>query len=165
MRAKRPGCFPHAMAANGGLITLEDLKAYKAVERQPLTGTVQGLRAHNRSASEFRRNRHAADARSAGRVRIRERRLGRGGDDSLSLRKRCGGIMRDRSEYLGDPDFTKVPVRALLNPEYIKKLRGIHRSGPCEQQRHRSGRDRSKAYESSETTHFPSWTKREMRSA
>ena len=29
----------------------------------------------------------------------------------------------DRSEYLGDPDFAKVPVRALLDPEYIKTLR------------------------------------------
>ena len=31
-----------AMSENGGLITLEDLKAYRAVERQPLTGS-QGL--------------------------------------------------------------------------------------------------------------------------
>ena len=54
-----------AMAANGGLITKEDLKAYKAVERQPLTGTLQGLRSDHCSPSEFRRNRHSADARSA----------------------------------------------------------------------------------------------------
>jgi len=30
------------MAAHGGLITLEDLKAYAVVERQPLTGTYRG---------------------------------------------------------------------------------------------------------------------------
>ena len=59
----------------------------------------------------------------------------------------------DRSKYLGDPDFTKVPVRALLNPEYIKKLRGSI------DPQHASSSDAVRpgslgAYESSETTHF-----------
>ena len=29
----------------------------------------------------------------------------------------------DRSEYLGDPDFFKVPVAGLLDPAYIRKRR------------------------------------------
>src|SRR5437763_4502101 len=29
----------------------------------------------------------------------------------------------DRAQYLGDPDFVKVPVSGLLNPAYISKLR------------------------------------------
>ena len=29
----------------------------------------------------------------------------------------------DRNEYMGDPDFVKVPVAGMLAPDYIKKLR------------------------------------------
>jgi len=29
----------------------------------------------------------------------------------------------DRNQWMGDPDFVKVPVAGMLNPEYIKKLR------------------------------------------
>src|SRR5690606_6758161 len=33
----------------------------------------------------------------------------------------------DRAEYLGDPDFTDVPVRLLMSPEYAAGLRAtIH---------------------------------------
>jgi gamma-glutamyltranspeptidase/glutathione hydrolase len=36
---------------------------------------------------------------------------------------------RDRAEYLGDPDFTQVPVRLLMSPEYAAGLRAtIHPS-------------------------------------
>ena len=37
------------------------------------------------------------------------------------------GAMRrffaDRSQYMGDPDFVKVPVAGLLDPAYLKKRR------------------------------------------
>jgi gamma-glutamyltranspeptidase/glutathione hydrolase len=59
----------------------------------------------------------------------------------------------DRSEYLGDPDFKKVPVRALLNPEYIKTLRrSIDPQRASKSDAIRPGS--LSAYESSETTHF-----------
>ena len=59
----------------------------------------------------------------------------------------------DRSEYLGDPDFTRVPVRALLNPEYIKTLRNsIDPQKASSSDAVRPGS--LGGYESSETTHF-----------
>ncbi len=124
-----------AMAANGGLITKEDLKAYKAVERQPLTGRYKGY------------DLITAPPPSSGGIGILQM-LGvlegsgyeKGGWGAASTIHYLAEVMRryyaDRSEYLGDPDFTKVPIRALLNPDYIKKLRVIDRSGACQQQRY-----------------------------
>jgi gamma-glutamyltranspeptidase/glutathione hydrolase len=141
-----------AMAANGGLITLEDLKAYKAVERQPLTGRYKDYEVIT------------APPPSSGGVGILQM-MGvlegsgyeKGGWGSAATIHYLAEVMRryyaDRSEYLGDPDFTKVPVRALLNPQYIRKLRdSIDPDHASNSETIRPGS--LKAYESSETTHF-----------
>ena len=62
------------MQEHGGLITLDDLKHYAAIERKPMTGKYRGLRHHHRAAAQFRRRRHSADAGHAGRHGLRERR-------------------------------------------------------------------------------------------
>ncbi len=66
------------MQEHGGLITLQDLKEYAAIERKPLTGKYRGLRHHHFAAAQFRRRRHSADARRAGRHGLRKRRRGIG---------------------------------------------------------------------------------------
>ncbi len=59
----------------------------------------------------------------------------------------------DRSEYLGDPDFFKVPISELLNPKYIASLReSIDPRTPRRATRCKPGK--LTAYESTETTHF-----------
>jgi gamma-glutamyltranspeptidase/glutathione hydrolase len=141
-----------AMAANGGLITMEDLKSYKAVERQPLTGRYKDYEVIT------------APPPSSGGVGILQM-LGvlegsgyeKGGWGSAATIHYLVEVMRryyaDRSEYLGDPDFTKVPLRALLHPDYIKKLReSIDPDHASNSDTVRPGS--LKAYESSETTHF-----------
>jgi gamma-glutamyltranspeptidase / glutathione hydrolase len=141
-----------AMAAYGGLITLEDLKAYKAVERQPLVGHYKGYEVIT------------APPPSSGGIGILQM-MGvlegsgyeKGGWGSAATIHYLAEVMRryyaDRSEYLGDPDFTKVPVRALLNPDYIKKLRtSIDPEHASSSESVRPGS--LKDYESSETTHF-----------
>ena len=141
-----------AMAANGGLITLEDLKAYKAVERKPLTGRYKGYEIMT------------APPPSSGGIGVLQM-LGvlegsgyeKAGWGAAATIHYVVETMRryyaDRSEYLGDPDFTKVPVRALLNPEYIKKLR--RSIDPQRASNERCGAaGLAGAYESSETTHF-----------
>ena len=114
--------FAAAMAANGGLITLEDLKAYKPVERKPLAGSYKGYEITT------------APPPSSGGIGVLQM-LGvlEGSDYEKSgwgaaatihfVAETMRRYYADRSEYLGDPDFKKVPVRALLNPEYIKTLR------------------------------------------
>ena len=67
------------MAEHGGLITLDDLKNYTAVERQAARPGTTRLHDHHVAAAEFRRHRDPADARHARGHRLREgrRRLGR----------------------------------------------------------------------------------------
>lgn len=110
------------MKAHSGLITQDDLKKYRAIERTPLTGSYRGYRIIT------------APPPSSGGVGILQM-LGvlegsgyeKSGFGSAAEIHFLAETMRryfaDRSEYMGDPDFYHVPVAGLLNPHYIKELR------------------------------------------
>jgi gamma-glutamyltranspeptidase/glutathione hydrolase len=141
-----------AMAANGGLITLADLKAYQAAESEPLHGHYRG--------DEI----ITAPPPSAGGVGLLQM-LGmlegsgyeKTGAGSAAAIHYVAEAMRrfyaDRSEYFGDPDFYKVPVSKLLDPKYIASRRAsidpLHAT-PSTQIRPGSISIR----EGTETTHF-----------
>jgi gamma-glutamyltranspeptidase/glutathione hydrolase len=140
------------MAANGGLITLEDLKAYQAVERAPLTGKYRGY------------DIVTAPPPSTGGVGLLQM-LGvledsgyeRGGAGSASAIHYVAETMRrfyaDRGEFLGDPDFVKVPVKGLVSRNYTSQLRGTidrDKATPSTTVKHGN----PLAHESTETTHF-----------
>jgi gamma-glutamyltranspeptidase/glutathione hydrolase len=111
-----------AMAKNGGLITLEDLRQYRAIERQPLLGTYKGYGVIT------------APPPSSGGVGMLQmlamlegsdyEKKGRGSAATIHY---MAEVMRryyaDRSEYLGDPDFFEVPIPRLLDPRYIASRR------------------------------------------
>lgn len=107
-----------AMATNGGLITVEDLKAYKVSERAPLTGDYKGF--HIITAPP-------PSAGGVGLLQMMKMLEGTGydsaGPDSAKAVHYEAEAMRrfyaDRSAYLGDPDFYNVPVKQLLAPKYI----------------------------------------------
>ncbi|MGH9645747.1 MAG: gamma-glutamyltransferase, partial [Bryobacteraceae bacterium] len=111
-----------AMARKGGLITLSDLKNYAAVERAPLTGSYHGYGII------------AAPPPSSGGVGILQM-LGmlegsgyqKSGFGSAAEIGYLAEVMRryyaDRSQYLGDPDFSKLRLASLLDPAYIKRRR------------------------------------------
>ncbi len=141
-----------AMAAHGGLITLEDLKKYQAEESQPLRGHYHG--------DEI----VTAPPPSAGGVGILQM-LGmlegsgyeKGGAGSAASIHYVAEAMRrfyaDRSEYFGDPDFYKVPISKLLDPKYIASRRGgidPLRATPSDQIRP----GKLSIREGTETTHF-----------
>ena len=141
-----------AMAAHGGLITLADLKAYQAEESAPLHGHYHG--------DEI----ITSPPPSAGGVGLLQM-LGmlegsgyeKGGAGSAASIHYVAEVMRrfyaDRSEYLGDPDFYKVPISKLLDPNYIASRRKSidpEHATPSEQIRPGSISVR----EGSETTHF-----------
>jgi gamma-glutamyltranspeptidase / glutathione hydrolase len=141
-----------AMEANGGLITLADLKAYNAVERTPLNGAYKGYGIIT------------APPPSSGGIGILQM-LGvlegsgyeKGGWGSAATIHYLAETMRryyaDRSEHLGDPDFSKIPVRALIDPDYVKKLRsGIDPNKASASDSIRPGS--LPLNESTETTHF-----------
>ncbi len=136
----------------GGRMTVEDLRAYRAVERQPVTGTYRG------------RQIVSMPPPSSGGTHIVEilnmleaYPLGALGQNSAETIHLMAEAMKlayaDRSEYLGDPDFMKVPVKALTSKAYAARLRSAIASS-----RARPGRDIKPGdiapYESDQTTHF-----------
>ena len=144
--------FAAEMAKHGGLITRADLKAYKAIERTPLTGHYKGYTVI------------AAPPSSSGGVAVLEM-MGilegtgyeKGGPGSASAIHWGAEAMRrayaDRNTYLGDPAFVKVPMSGLLDPAYHARLRASidpERATPSEQVRP----GRPVGSEQMETTHF-----------
>jgi gamma-glutamyltranspeptidase / glutathione hydrolase len=111
-----------AMARHGGLITLDDLKNYSAVERTPLQGKYRDYGIIT------------APPPSSGGIGILQM-LGmlegsgyeKSGAGSAAAIHYVAETMRrffaDRSQYMGDPDFTKVPVAGLLDPRYLRERR------------------------------------------
>jgi gamma-glutamyltranspeptidase/glutathione hydrolase len=141
-----------AMASNGGLITLADLKSYQAVEQQPLRGRYHGEEIIT------------APPPSAGGVGLLQM-LGmldgsgyeKTGPGSAAGIHYVAEVMRrayaDRSEYFGDPDFYHVPVSKLLDPKYLASRRAsIDPAHATPSTQIRPGQ--MGAQESTETTHF-----------
>jgi gamma-glutamyltranspeptidase/glutathione hydrolase len=114
--------FAAEMARHGGIITLGDLKDYKAIERTPLSGTYHGYTILTAPPS------------SSGGIALLEM-LGildgtgyeKDGAGSASSIHYLAEAMRrayaDRNEYVGDPAFVKVPIAGLLDPAYLARLR------------------------------------------
>ncbi len=107
------------IAKNGGIITLQDLKTYKPIWRNPVCGN-------------FRNNRICSmPPPSSGGVHLLQilniigdtnlQALGWHNPDALHLLVEAMKIAyADRAKLLGDPDFVKVPVEQLISPAYAK---------------------------------------------
>lgn len=109
-----------AMAKHGGNLTLADLAAYRVVERTPLHGKYRGYDIVTMPPP------------SSGGIALLQMfgmlepfDVGALGHNSAAKYHLFAEVMkrafRDRAEYLGDPDFVKVPVAALLDPAYIRQ--------------------------------------------
>ena len=141
-----------AMAVNGGVVTLEDLKNYKVVERKPLTGSYRGYTIIT-----------APPPSSGGIGLLQMLKVLEGtnykdtGSGSAHATHIVAEAMRryyaDRSEYLADPDFVRVPVSGLLHPRYIVKLRASIDPGRASSSVE-LGPGNPASFESSETTHI-----------
>jgi gamma-glutamyltranspeptidase/glutathione hydrolase len=137
---------------NGGLITLDDLKQYRAVERQPLTGSYKGYSIAT------------APPPSSGGIGILQmmgvlegsgyEKAGAGSAEAIHfVTEAMRRFYADRSEHMGDPDFFGVPVGGLLDPRYITQLRNsIGRERAASSSQVRPGK--FAGAESIETTHF-----------
>jgi gamma-glutamyltranspeptidase/glutathione hydrolase len=145
------------MAKNGGIITLEDLKNYTPIWRNPVCG--------NFRAYEI----CAMSPPSSGGVHLLQilnilgdtdlKRLGRQSPDMLHLLAESMRIAyADRAEYLGDPDFVSVPVKALTSKNYGKFRRSqiqMSKAKPSRQVKAVDAETLSRfVHESPETTHL-----------
>ncbi|MGH8194846.1 MAG: gamma-glutamyltransferase [Woeseiaceae bacterium] len=122
-RGKTAELIADFMAANGGLITLADLKKYKAVEREPIRGTYRGYEIVGMPPPS-----------SGGVVMIEMLNILEGfdlaeaGHNSARYLHLLTEAMRrgyaDRAHYLGDPDFNEdMPIGQLTSKDYARSLR------------------------------------------
>ncbi|HEX8746902.1 MAG TPA: gamma-glutamyltransferase [Pyrinomonadaceae bacterium] len=140
------------MRRHNGLMTMEDLRGYFAKEREPVRGTYRGFEIISMPPP------------SSGGVILLEmlnilegfdlKTVGWGsGQHAHLLAETMRRAFADRAEYMGDPDFVRVPVRGLLDKTYAARLRGtIDLKRASSSSEVRAGRPAG--YESSETTHF-----------
>ncbi len=110
------------MAKNGGLITLEDLKAYKPIWRNPVCGNFRQAKICSMPPPSSGGVHLLQMLNTIGETDLQS--LGWHHPDALHLMAEAMKIAyADRAEYLGDPDFIKVPVEQLISPDYAKKRR------------------------------------------
>jgi gamma-glutamyltranspeptidase/glutathione hydrolase len=139
------------MKAHNGLITMEDLRDYKVIEREPLKGTYKGYGVIT------------APPPSSGGAGLLQM-LGMleptdyyksGAGSARSLHYEAEVMRRyfaDRSEYMGDADFVKVPLTKLLDPAYIAERRAT--IDPAHASSSEKIRPGNLGKESTETTHY-----------
>jgi gamma-glutamyltranspeptidase/glutathione hydrolase len=106
-----------AVQKGGGLITEKDLAEYNVVERRPIHGTYRGLDVYS------------APPPSSGGVALMEilnileaydlKRIG--GRSAQSMHLTAEAMKRafyDRADFMGDPDFSTIPVNELTDKKY-----------------------------------------------
>ncbi|UUY00076.1 gamma-glutamyltransferase family protein [Sphingomonas sp. J315] len=105
------------MKANGGLITMADLAAYKAVERDPLVGTYRGHTVYTPPPAS------AGGATLLNMLNILEhfdmKAMGQGSAASLHILAETMKLAyADRFRVLGDPAFVTAPVKGFVSKAY-----------------------------------------------
>ena len=108
------------MQQNGGLITYEDLLAYKAVWRKPLHLNWQGYELVTAPPPS---SGGVAVAQWIGMLEAYDATHDLPAQNSteyIHVMSEIGKrVFADRAEYMGDPDFVSVPVKALTDTNYI----------------------------------------------
>jgi gamma-glutamyltranspeptidase/glutathione hydrolase len=151
-RGETARLIAEAMRQGGGLIGLADLAGYRPAERKPLTGSYRGYQVLTMPPP------------SSGGIALLEmlnilepRDLGGTGADQVETDHLLIESMRrafaDRAEFLGDPDFVKVPVGGLISKPYAELVaKTIQPSAASKSSE--IGHGSPPGYESNETTHF-----------
>lgn len=140
------------MTRSGGLISKEDLANYKPVEREPVTGTYRGYDVIS-----------MPPVSSGGIILIELLNILEGfplkdyGPNSSKtihlVAEAERRVYADRSEWLGDPAFFKVPSRGLTSKAYAESLRKTinpDKATPSSEVKPGKPAD----YESTQTTHY-----------
>lgn len=110
------------MAKNGGLIALEDLKSYKPVDRRPVCGNFRKARICSMPPPSSGGVHLLEILNIIGDTNLKSK--GWHSPDTLHLLTEAMKIAyADRATYLGDPDFVKVPLAALIDPAYATMRR------------------------------------------
>ncbi|MFT3778768.1 MAG: gamma-glutamyltransferase [Ottowia sp.] len=140
------------MARHGSPMTLADLRGYKVVEREPVRGTYRGYRIVTMPPPS------SGGAHLVQILNIMERwPIKDWGVNSAQTVHHVAEAMKlayaDRSEYLGDPGFVKIPLAGLTSKKYADAL-----AQAIDANKARSAKEikpgRPQPYESDQTTHY-----------
>ena len=143
------------MERGSGLITREDLAAYRVIEREPVAGSYRGYRVLSMPPPS------SGGVHLVQMLNILETwEMGALDHNSAAYIHRVAAAMQrayaDRSKYLGDPDFADVPTAQLTDKKYAASLAqkiDLRHSTP-------SGAIAPGTllpYESPQTTHYSVW--------
>jgi gamma-glutamyltranspeptidase/glutathione hydrolase len=113
------GALVAGSVAGGGVWTLDDLRRYRVVERRPTVSWFRGLRvvsAPPPSAGGI------ALATTLGQLEALGWQPGQGARSKHLLIEALRRAYRDRADYLGDPDFVRIPTTTLLSTSYARSL-------------------------------------------
>ncbi len=109
------------MKKHNGLITMEDLKNYSVIEREPVRGTFRNFEIAAMSAPSSGGMAIVQMLNILENFPIRE--LGYGSADAMHIMTESMKLAyADRSKYLGDPDYLDLPVEELTSKLYAKHL-------------------------------------------
>ena len=109
------------MESHNGLITMEDLKNYSVIEREPVRGTFRDFDITAMSAPSSGGMAIVQMLNILENFPIRE--LGYGSADAMHIMTESMKLAyADRSKYLGDPDYLDLPVEELTSKLYAKHL-------------------------------------------
>ena len=137
---------------NGGIISMQDLEAYEPVWRDPIIFNYEGLKIISMSPP------------SSGGICINQImkmiepydlvNYGHNSSDYIKLLVEAERrSFADRSHFLGDPDFIKIPVKKLTNKEYlVKRMNDFSFDQPTDS--NNIGYGDIQVIESDETTHY-----------
>lgn len=140
------------MAPHANAITLQDLRDYKVVEREPVRGTYRGYQIVTMPPPS------SGGAHLLQILNMMERwPMKQWGADSAQSVHYMTEAMKlayaDRAEYLGDPDFVKIPLQGLISKRYADALAaGIKPQQAKPSQDIKPGKPQP--YESDQTTHY-----------
>ena len=139
-----------AVRGAGGIMTADDLKNYRAIERTPVRGTYRGYDIVSMPPP------------SSGGVALIEMlnilegydlgKLGRGDRSLHYMIEAMKRAYADRAVYMGDPDSVKMPIAGLISKKYAAALRASigEKATPAADIRPGKPAD----YEGRNTTHF-----------
>ena len=140
------------MAPHANALSLQDLRDYKVAEREPVRGSYRGYQIVTMPPPS------SGGAHLIQILNMMERwPMNQWGADSAQSVHYMTEAMKlayaDRSEYLGDPGFVKIPLKGLISKSYASEL-----AASIKPQQARPGKDirpgRPQPYESDQTTHY-----------
>ncbi len=141
------------MKAHGGLISVSDLAAYRAVEHAPLVGSYRGLTVYTPPPAS------AGGATLLNMLNILEgfdlKAMGLGSAQSLHVMAEAMKLgYADRSRILGDTDFVKVPLKGFTSKAYAAERARAISTERARNTVEAMGPGDPWRYESPSTTHY-----------